>query len=164
MTPGLEVIVSIPAVGACSLLVASMSVWYDQLKRRSWSPCFAFMWQRVKMSDVNFRTLPPDSLAAGEDVKWPARTYFSESSLCLCIALAAHDNRQISVLRPVRKIYKLGTMDKNDSFTQSELFVLSKFGLHYFTHGKKMSEKKKTILLLLPISFSGISVLKFYRH
>ena len=144
MTPGLEVMVSIPAVGARSLLVGSMSVWYDRLKKRSWSPCFAFMWQRVKMSDVNFRILPLDSLAASEDVKWPARTYFSESSLCLCIALAAHDNRQILVLRLVRKTYKLGTMDKNDSCTQSELFVLSKFGLHYFTHGKKAPQKKQS--------------------
>ena len=81
------------------------------------------------------------------------RTYFSESSHCLCITLAAHDNNQILVLRLVRKIYKLGTMDKNDSFTQSELFVLSKFGLHYFTHGKKAPPKKTNPFVIADFIF-----------
>ena len=38
-TPGEDVVGSIPAVAARSLLVGSVSVYCDRLRGKSWSPC-----------------------------------------------------------------------------------------------------------------------------
>ena len=70
-TPCDEVPGSIPAVAARPLLVGSLSVQCDRLRRKSWSPRFVSCVAARKLSDVSFGTRPRYSLAAGEDVKKP---------------------------------------------------------------------------------------------
>ena len=49
-TTGHENVGLLPAAGACSLLVGSVSVQCDKLRWKSLSPCSVSVWQQVKMS------------------------------------------------------------------------------------------------------------------
>ena len=64
MTPGQEVVGSIPAPGTHSPLVGSLSV-SDQLRQKSWSFCSVSVWQHIKLSDISLR----DSLVSYEEDK-----------------------------------------------------------------------------------------------
>ena len=51
--------------------VGPVSVQRDRLRQKSWSPCFAYVWQHVKLSDVSLGTGLRDSLVADNDIKKP---------------------------------------------------------------------------------------------
>ena len=72
-TPGEEVLGSIPAVAARSLLVGSVSVLCDRLREKTWSPALCRAWQHVKFSDVSLGTRLRYSLVVDEDVKKPTK-------------------------------------------------------------------------------------------
>ena len=69
-TPGLEVVGSIPAPGASSMLVGSVSVC-DWLRQKSWSPRSVSVWKHIKLFDLSFGACPLNSLVADKDDKKP---------------------------------------------------------------------------------------------
>ena len=69
-TAGEEEVDSIPAPGARSLVVGSVSVQCDRLRQKSWRPSVL---QHLKLFDVSLETRVRDSLVAYEDVKEPMK-------------------------------------------------------------------------------------------
>ena len=67
----LEVVGSIKAPGARSILVGSVSGYCNRLRQKSCSPHSVSVWQHVKLSDVSLGTRPRYSLVAEENVKKP---------------------------------------------------------------------------------------------